>query len=133
MFYEWTAESLFSIDDENRLYMDENANGDICLSMGIVHVLHANGKHKFTYEGNEASLSLPFQSRGICNDILGHILVADEKNRGIHVLDKDGGFLAILTIPGEPHAIPISMCIDRQNNLCTGCADGKIRILKYLD
>lgn len=133
MFDEWTTDILFSNDDENRLYINENVNGDICLSLGIVHVLRANGKHKFTYKGYKASLSLPFQSRGTCNDILGHILVADEKNRGIHVLNKDGGFLTMLTIPGEPKAIPISLCIDCQNNLCIGCADGKIRILKYLD
>lgn len=133
MLDKWTPEPLFNNENNKRLYIDENVNGDVCLSLGVVHVLCANGEHKFTYEGKEGSLLEPFLSRGICTDVLGNILVADENNRGIHVLDKDGCFLTMLTITGEPHAIPISMCIDRQNNLCIGCADGKIRILKYLD
>lgn len=133
LFGDWTPWPYLSNKNDNRLYVDDNINANICLSMGAVHVLHANGKHRFTYEGKEASLSQPFLSRGICTDVLGHILVADENNRGIHVLDKDGGFLTMLTVPGEPQTIPISLCIDRNNNLCIGCADGKIRILKYLD
>lgn len=60
MFYEWIVEFLFSIDDENRLYMDENVNGDICLFLGIVYVFYVNGKYKFIYEGNEVFLFLFF-------------------------------------------------------------------------
>lgn len=133
MFDDWTPETLFNKDVHISLYTDENLNGDICLSMGVVHVLRANGWHRFTYEGKEAPISHSFLSRGICTDVLGHILVTDENNRGIHILNKDGGFLTILTIPGEPQVIPISLCKDDQNHLCIGCADGKIRILKYLD
>lgn len=133
MFDKWTPEPLFDDNNDYRLYIDENFNGDICLSMGVAHVLRGNGEHRFTYEGKEAPLSQLFLSRGICTDVLGNILVADENNRAIHVLDKDGGFLTMLTIPGEPQAFPISLCNDNQNHLCIGCADGKIRILKYLD
>lgn len=132
MFNKWTPEPLFSNENNNRLYVNENVNGDICLSFGIVHVLRGNGEHRFTYIGKEAPLSQLFLSRGICTNILGNILVADENNRAIHVLDKDGGFLTMLTIPGEPQVIPISLCKDNQNNICIGCADGKIRILEYL-
>lgn len=133
MFDKWTPKPIFDKENDYRLYIDENINGDICLSMGVVHVLRANGGHRFTYEGKEAPLSQPFLSRGICTNVLGMILVADEKNRGIHVLDKAGGFLTMFTIPGQPQVIPISLCIDHKYDLCIGCADGKIRILKYLD
>lgn len=133
LFDEWTPEPLFKNFSGNRLYIDENVNGDICLSIGIVQVLCANGDHRFTYEGKEASMSKPFLSRGICTDVLGNILVADKNNRGIHVLDIYGGFLTMFTIPDEPEACPISLCIDHKNNICVGCTDGKIRILKYLD
>lgn len=133
MFDKWTPKIFFERKNDNRLYIDQNSNGDICLSFGIVIVLRTNGEYKFTYKGKEAPLSQPFLSRGLCTDVLGHILVADENNRAIHVLDKDGCFLTMLTIPGEPGAIPISVCLDRKNNLGIGCSDGKIRILKYLD
>lgn len=133
MFDKWTPKIFFEDKNDNRLYIDQNSNGDICQSFGIVIVLRTNGEYKFTYKGKEAPLSQPFLSRGLCTDVLGHILVADENNRAIHVLDKDGCFLTMLTIPGEPGAIPISVCLDRKNNLGIGCADGEIRILKYLD
>lgn len=133
----WTLEPLL-FGEWFRAYIVENINGDICLSVEtnlskVVNVIRPNGDHRFTYEGKGTSLYQPFLPRGICTNVLGHILIADENNHGIHVLDKDGGFLTMLTIPGEPHAIPITLCIDHQNNLCIGCADGKIRILKYLD
>lgn len=121
-----------------RSYIAENINGDICLSgetslMKVVNVIRPNGDHWYTYEGKEASMTQPFLPRGICTNELGNILIADENNHGIHVLNKDGGFLTILTIPDDPLASPISLCIDHHNNICIGCADGKIKVLKYLD
>lgn len=120
-----------------RTYITENINGDICLSgetslTKVVNIIRSNGDHRYTYEGKEASMSQPFLPRGICTNELGNILIADERNHGIHVLNKDGGFLTMLTIPDDPRASPISLCIDHHNNICIGCADGKIKILKYL-
>lgn len=134
----WTPKPLL-LGNSFRAYIVENVNGDICLSVetnlsNAVIVIRPNGDHRFTYEGKGSFFLIkPFLPRGICTNALGHILIADENNHGIHVLNKDGGFLTMLTIPGEQQAIPISLCIDRQNNLCIGCVDGKIRILKYLD
>lgn len=48
----------------------------------------------------------PFLPHGICTNELGHILIADENNRGINILDKDDGFLTMLTISAEPHRPP---------------------------
>lgn len=135
MMENWTPKPLL-LGNSFRAYFDENINGDICLSgetnlSQVVNIIRPNGDYRFTYEGKEASLSQSFLPRGICTNELGQILIADENNHGIHVLDKDGGFLAMLIIPGEPQVIPISLCIDHKNNLCIGC--GKIRILKYLE
>lgn len=126
----WSPETLYR-GHNIRAYMAENMNTDICLSIEKVHVICANGFHRFSYGGT--SMPQPFLPRGLCTNTLGHILVADENNLGIHVLDKDGIFLAMLTIPGEAKVVPISLCNDNQMNLCIGCKDGKIRILKYLD
>lgn len=127
----WSPETLFK-GLSIRVYMAENFNTDICLSIDDqVHVICANGIYRFSYSGT--SMPKPFLPRGLCTNTLGHILVADEKNLGIHVLDKDGRFLAMLTIPDEAKVAPISLCTDDQMNLCIGCKDGKIRILKYLD
>ncbi|XP_061195981.1 E3 ubiquitin-protein ligase TRIM71-like [Saccostrea echinata] len=115
-----------------RAYISENINGDICLSIDVVNVICTDGVLRFTYTGKEASLAYPFLPRGICTDILGNILIADENNHGIHVLDKDGKFLSLLTIPVDDQVNPISVCVDYKNDLCVGCSDGKIRIINYL-
>lgn len=127
----WSPETLYR-GNGIRAYMAENINTDICLSIeDQVHVICANGFHRFSYSGT--SMPQPLLPRGLCTNTMGHILVADENNLGIHVLDKDGRFLAMLTIPDEAKVAPISLCTDDQMNLCIGCKDGKIRILKYLD
>lgn len=36
LFDEWILEFLFKNFSGNRLYIDENVNGDICLFIGIV-------------------------------------------------------------------------------------------------
>ena len=151
-----TAEPILPGKNDVLAYIAENINGDICLSVdsenrkaaeAAVIIMLPNGVHRVTYQGQQSSeaqyvkswnslgfsLFRSFQPRGICTNVNGHILVADESNRGIHVLDENGGFLQMLTIPDEPRVIPISLCVDNQNNLCIGCADGKIRILQYLD
>ena len=147
-----TAEPILTSKNKIHAYIAENINGDICLSVDsenvkAVFIMRPNGVYRITYHGQQSSeakyvrsrdslrfsLSRPFQPRGICTNVHGHILVADESNYGIHVLDENGGFLQMLTIPDEPRVIPISLCVDNQNNLCIGCADGKIRILQYLD
>lgn len=127
----WSPETLYK-GKSIRAYMAENFNTDICLSIeDQVHVIYANGVHRFSYSGT--SMPQPLLPRGLCTNTMGHILVADENNLGIHVLDKDGRFLAMLTVPDEANVAPISLCTDDQMNLCIGCKDGKIRILKYLD
>lgn len=56
----------------------------------------------------------------------------DESNYGIYVLNKDGGFLIMLIIFDDLWVSLILLCIDYYNNICIGCVDGKIKILKYL-
>lgn len=136
MMKKWEREPIL-VGLVYRTYITENINGDICLSgetslTKVVNIIRPNGDHRYTYEGKEASMSQPFLPRGICTNELGNILIADERNHGIHVLNKDGGFLTWLTIPDDPRASPISLCIDHHNNICIGCSDGKIKILKYL-
>lgn len=133
----WSEERVRILSD-SKVYVVENINKDICLSVNssktkAVILICSNGDHKLTYKGAGSSILKPFVPRGLCTNVLGQILIADEKNRLIHVLNKEGGFLTIFGIPDEPRCIPISICTDNKNNLCIGCNDGEIRILKYLD
>lgn len=69
---------------------------------------------------------------GICINELGNIFIVDESNYGIYVLNKDGGFLIMLIIFDDLWVSLIFLCLDYYNNICIGCVDGKIKILKYL-
>lgn len=69
---------------------------------------------------------------GICINELGYIFIVDESNYGIYILNKDGGFLIWLIIFDDLWVSLILLCIDYYKNICIGCLDGKIKILKYL-
>ena len=59
-------------------YITENINGDICTSDYIKQamvVMNKPGKHRFSSRGQ----GVDFRPRGICTDVLGHILVYDFK------------------------------------------------------
>nr|XP_022291073.1 uncharacterized protein LOC111102568 [Crassostrea virginica] len=120
-----TAEPILPGKNDVLAYIAENINGDICLSVdsenrkaaeAAVIIMLPNGVHRVTYQGQQSSeaqyvkswnslgfsLFRSFQPRGICTNVNGHILVADKSIRVIHVLDENGGFLQMLTIPDEP-------------------------------
>lgn len=133
----WSEEPV-RLGNGSKAYIVENMNKDICFSVSsakttAVILIRSNGDYKITYKGVGSLITRPFLPRGLCTNVLGHILIADKNNRVIHVLNKDGGFLTLLEIPGELQTIPISVCTDNKNNLCIGCDDGKLVILKYLD
>lgn len=59
MMENWTPEPLL-LGTSLRAYIDDNVNGDICLSgdtnlSQVVNVISPNGDYRFTYECKEAS------------------------------------------------------------------------------
>lgn len=109
------------IQDDTRLKphsVTENNNGDVIVSLcdcdynlswdGIVVVTDNEGGHRFTYSGNGYGIF----PRGICTDVLSHILVCDGLNSSIHILDKDGQFLSYLFIRPSGIFSPLSLSYD---------------------
>lgn len=114
----------------NRAYVAENVNGDICFSNRSVEVYDSNLQHRFSYpELTDVSDFLP---QDIYTDDFGHILIADKRSCLIHILNKDGGLLKMVKLPGLSTSYPISLTIDVNRCLCVGCSDGKIRFIDYL-
>ncbi|XP_078318935.1 uncharacterized protein LOC144620856 [Crassostrea virginica] len=113
-------------------YITENINGDICTSdngIKAVVVVNKSGHHRFSYSGQQ-SVFLP---RGICTDVVGHIIVCDAyfENRTVDILDQDGQFLRFLLKP--PDILPRSVCMDDENNLHVGqYPTNKVTVFKYL-
>ncbi|XP_062605150.1 uncharacterized protein LOC134279839 [Saccostrea cucullata] len=112
-------------------YITENINGDICISehKKAVVVVNKSGQHRFSYTG-QGSAFCPY---GICTDVLGHILVCDDKSRTVHLLDKGGQFLSLLLSQQHGVDYPRSVCVDDENNLYVGqWLTNILTVYKYL-
>ncbi|XP_062606357.1 uncharacterized protein LOC134268181 [Saccostrea cucullata] len=121
-------------------YITENINGDICTSdssSGIVVVVTRTGENRFTYFGQKPQYRI--WPRGICTDVLGHILVCngyqtfDENYSSVHLLDINGQFLSFLLTPRQCPSLPRALCIDDQHNLWVGGSKSStVSVYKYL-
>nr|XP_022291713.1 uncharacterized protein LOC111103018 [Crassostrea virginica]XP_022291714.1 uncharacterized protein LOC111103018 [Crassostrea virginica]XP_022291715.1 uncharacterized protein LOC111103018 [Crassostrea virginica]XP_022291716.1 uncharacterized protein LOC111103018 [Crassostrea virginica] len=99
------------------LFITENNNGDVLVSdvgRNAVVVTSGEGVHRFSYTGPPPSGSGLFNPRGICTDVMSHILVSDYITRTVQMLDRDGQFLSyVLTrqTPGMDYT-PYSLSYD---------------------
>ncbi|XP_078311680.1 uncharacterized protein LOC144618803 isoform X2 [Crassostrea virginica] len=84
-------------------FITENNNGDVLVSdwfRGVV-VTSGEGVHRFSYTGPPSGSGL--SPRGICTDVMSHILVIDVITRTVQMLDRDGQFLSyVLTTRQTP-------------------------------
>nr|XP_022302454.1 uncharacterized protein LOC111110282 [Crassostrea virginica] len=88
-------------------YITENNNGDVLVSDNLrnaVVVTSCEGVHRFSYTGpTSKSRLLLFTPRGICTDVMSHILVSDYITHTVQMLDRDGQFLSyVLTTRQTP-------------------------------
>uniref|UniRef100_K1R5W4 Tripartite motif-containing protein 3 n=1 Tax=Magallana gigas TaxID=29159 RepID=K1R5W4_MAGGI len=93
-------------------YITENNNGDVVVSDadGAIVVTDREGRHRFSYTGHPSGSGL--DPRGICTDVLSHILVCDVTDDTVHMLDKDGHFLSYLLTKSQDIDIPCSLSYD---------------------
>ncbi|XP_078327688.1 uncharacterized protein LOC111117750 isoform X3 [Crassostrea virginica] len=76
-------------------YITENNNGDVLVSdygRHAVVVTSGEGVHRFSYTGPPSGSHL--EPRGICTDVMSHILVSDSYTHTVQMLDRDGQFLS---------------------------------------
>nr|XP_022287992.1 uncharacterized protein LOC111100415 [Crassostrea virginica]XP_022287993.1 uncharacterized protein LOC111100415 [Crassostrea virginica]XP_022287995.1 uncharacterized protein LOC111100415 [Crassostrea virginica] len=76
-------------------FITENNNGDVLVSdpsRGAVVVTSGEGVHRFSYTGPPSGSRL--WPRGICTDVMSHILVSDHNTDTVQMLDRDGQFLS---------------------------------------
>nr|XP_022289782.1 uncharacterized protein LOC111101546 [Crassostrea virginica] len=77
-------------------FITENNNGDVLVSDWVrraVVVTSGEGVHRFSYTGPPSG-SGQFRPRGICTDVMSHILVSDHLTSTVQMLDRDGQFLS---------------------------------------
>ncbi|XP_061185013.1 uncharacterized protein LOC133193028 [Saccostrea echinata] len=116
-------------------HLTENINGDICTSdwgTRAVVVVNKSGKHRFSYTGQP--LQSEFWPRGICTDVLSHILVCDDYSQSVHLMDQDSNFLSLLITQENEIKRPRSLCIDEESNLYVGEYESNlVKVFIYLE
>ncbi|XP_034329810.2 E3 ubiquitin-protein ligase TRIM71 [Magallana gigas] len=113
-------------------YITENINSDICTSdlrKNALVVVNKSGQHRFSYTGQGSK----FYPKGVCTDLLGHIIVCDYHSDTVDLLDQDGQFLCLLLTREQEVLSPYSVFVDEENNLHVGeHYTNKLTVYKYL-
>ncbi|XP_078327682.1 uncharacterized protein LOC111117750 isoform X1 [Crassostrea virginica] len=121
------------------LYITENNNGDVMVSdidRDAVVVTSGEGVHRFSYTGPPPSGS-ELYPRGICTDVMSHILVSDRNTDTVQMLDRDGQFLSyVLTrqTPGMDYR-PWGLSYDVTTHaVCVGSYDNNtMSVCRYIN
>ncbi|XP_022288140.2 uncharacterized protein LOC111100486 isoform X2 [Crassostrea virginica] len=90
------------------VFITENNNGDVLVSdhyRQAVVVTSGEGVHRFSYTGpppSRSELDPELRPRGICTDVMSHILVSDLRTFTVQMLDRDGQFLSYVLTRQTP-------------------------------
>ena len=128
----------FRMDGVTRLFTlpertAENGNSDICAinstsrSTGELIVLHADGRVRFTYHGQEGR-ECQFGPTGVACDSTCRIIVSDVNNNCLDLLSQDGTFMRYLM--SDMFYSPYTLALYR-GSLWIGFYEGAVKVYKY--
>ncbi|XP_061190973.1 uncharacterized protein LOC133199113 [Saccostrea echinata] len=115
------------------IYITESSNGDVIVSdfhSDAVVVTDWGGRHRFYTGRPSGSRLLP---RGICTDVLSHILVCDFKTQTVQMIESNGNFLSQLKTP--PHGIDSPWGLSYDDRTCllwVGSDDDTVNIYRVV-
>lgn len=116
------------------LFLSVNTNSDIWIADNYdchVRAYNDEGKELHSYEGSPQH----FSPTGICNDLLGHVLVCNchKSHSSVHLLDKNGEFLKMIVCDREDVIEPWGLCVDDEGKLYLGQKNcSVIKVFQYL-
>lgn len=117
------------------IYIAENKNEDIVIvniTKKEVVLINKSGEYRNSYKSQYPNVT-KFAPRGVCTDVHGHIMVADNSSDSIHLLDQDLHFLTKL-LTKEQHNLKYAkaLSVDEKHNLYVGSENDRINVYKYL-
>ena len=122
------------LDGLRFMYMAENNNGDICVSLATTDhmvVIKEKGMVRFRYHGTNTMRNESFAPKGIVTDSQSRIIVSDYNNDCLHIWDQDGQFLGFIEACGLEK--PWGLSVDSLGRLWVVlCDSGKIKVVNYL-
>lgn len=110
-------------------YITENNNEDVIMSdwSGALVVTDCHGRHRFSYTGSG------LKACGVCTDAQSQILVCDRRTDTVHILDRDGCFLSLLSTQIDEVVKPCSLCYDYSTHrLLIGLESNKVVEYEYI-
>lgn len=118
--------------------MCENINGDICLSSFnradhtcAVEVFDKNLERRFEYRG-EKNQQQKFMCEDICTDKFGNILLLDNCRKSVHIINKDGDFVKMISTIKYQIENPKCINVDPSGKLWIGQGPpAQVIILEY--
>lgn len=120
------------------LFLSVNTNGDIWIADNFdchVRAYNNEGKELHSYNGSHGGSPQHFSPTGICNDLLGHVLVCNchRSNPSIHLLDINGEFLKMILCDRKDVKEPWGLCVDDKGKLYLGQNNcNMIEVFQYL-
>lgn len=121
------------------LFLSVNTNGDIWIADNYdcrVLAYNDEGDKLCSYDGSKKGPPRHFSPTGICNDLLGHVLVCNchRSNPSVHQLDKNGKFLKMIVCNREDVKEPWGLCVDDRGKLYLGQKNcSVIKVFRYLN
>ncbi|CAG2221270.1 unnamed protein product [Mytilus edulis] len=113
-------------------YICTNNQGEIvvsdCQSRNNLICLGRNGKARYEESMNESVIK---DTREMCTDRLGNVLIADKNGNAIHMLGIDGKNKYVVMTSNDGLVSPIAVCLSPFGHLIVTQENGDIKVFKF--
>ena len=125
----------FESNMEAPAYITSNRKGQIVISDWKKHEVRAfdkGGQFLFRYGGEGAGVGQLNHPYGMCTDLHGNVLIADNWNHRIHLVAENGRFIRFLLTKDDGLKWPQALAVDKSGHLLVAELQGTIKVYQYL-
>ena len=125
----------FESNMEAPAYITANRNNQLIISDWKKHEVRGfttTGKFMYRYGGEGNGVGQLNHPYGLCTDVYGHVLVADNWNHRVHMLAEDGRFIRFLLTKDDGLKWPQALAVDKTGRLLVAELQGNVKMYQYL-